>query len=165
MNQTEAVRVWEFEEIWQKGSAVLRMSGKHFRGEYGVWLELAGALPGKEKIIPKAGGRKYDWEGKLVFRLSSDDLGKIGWGLEQPKKGSLVSLLHEYHEKRKQLDITMDGPARFFVSGQEGASGEEEGKKISVLLDGGGFWKLRQCVRIGYEGVIWLQNEFEERKR
>ncbi|TAK07222.1 MAG: hypothetical protein EPO39_07010 [Candidatus Manganitrophaceae bacterium] len=59
----------------------------------------------------------------------------------------------------------MDGPARFFVSGQEGASGKDEGKKISVLLDGGGLWKLRQCVRIGYEGVIWLQNEFRRAEK
>jgi hypothetical protein len=161
MNQTEAVRVWEFEEHWQRGSAALRMSGKYFRGEYGVWLELAGALPGKEQIIPKAGGRKYDWEKKLVFRLSSEDLGRIGWGLAAERIACLVAAC----VSKNELEITIDGPARFFVSGQEGASGKEEGKKISVLLDGDGFWKLRQCVRIGYEGVIWLQNEFEERKR
>src|SRR5579863_1338197 len=138
-----------FEETWFRSSGVLRLGGKLYRGEWGVWLEMAQALPGQERVIPKEGGRKYDWQGrKLAYRLSGEDLGKIGFALEHLQPGELVALVHRYQGKQKTLQMVMASNGVLFVNGQG------EGFKVSVPLDGEGIWRLRRCIAIAYEETI-----------
>lgn len=152
---------YRFEEIWSKGSSALRLSAKMHRGEWGVWLEVCRAMKGMERKIPSKGERKYNWEGKLVFRLSEKDLSQIGSRLEIPQKGILVDLFHHFGEKKKQFQVTMDGPDRFFLKAQETAvssiSKEIKGDRtesIVVLLDGADLWGFKECIKIAYRGLI-----------
>jgi hypothetical protein len=162
---------YQFEEIWLKGSAAMRLSAKRHRGEWGVWLELCRATEGMEKIIPTKGAQKYEWSDKLVFKLSGKDLSRIGCRLEAPQKGILVELFHYYGEKKKQLQIAMDAPERFFIKAQEtpGPAAAapskvvEIGRVVSVLLDQSDIWALKVCISLGYRGMIChTKNGFEE---
>lgn len=150
----------EFEEVWFRGSGALRLGAKVYRGEWGVWLEMARALPGKERIIPKEGGHKYDWKHKLVWRLSREDLGKLGWALEAPKQGKLVELIHQYQGRQKQLSIVPADNGVFFFNGRQNLSGDKT--EISVPLGGDGIWKFRQCIRLAYEKAICQEKGYAE---
>lgn len=151
-----------FEEVWFKGSGALRLGAKVYRDEWGVWLEMARALAGSERIIPKEGGHKYDWERKLAYRLSREDLGKLGWALEAPKPGNLIELIHQYQGKRKLLSIVLADNGVFFFNGQQSLSGEKAEIRISVPLAGDGIWRFRQCIRLAYEEAICRENEYAE---
>ena len=168
------METYTFEEIWSKGSSALRLSAKRHRGEWGVWLEVCRAMKGMEKKIPHKGERKYSWEEKLVFRLSEKDLSQIGSRLEAPQKGILVDLFHHYGEKNKQLQITMDGPDRYFLKAQEVAvasvskadTQRDFNKGVVVLFDGADLWGFRECVKMAYRGSICSkQNGSEEPRR
>ena len=149
-----------FEEVWFRGAGALRFGAKVYRNEWSVWLEMAGALPGKERFIPKEGGHKYDWqEHKIAYRLSREDLGKLGWALDTPRPGKLLELIHQYQGRLKQLSIVLADNGVFFFNGRQSLSGGKEDIFISVPLEGDGIWKLRQCIRLAYEEAICLQEK------
>lgn len=149
-----------FEEVWFRGAGALRFGAKIYRNEYSIWLEMAGALPGKERAIPKEGEHKYDWqERKLVWRLSREDLGKFGWALEAPRPGKILELIHQYQGRQKQFSIVSADNGVFFFNGRQRHSGGTADILISVPLGGDGIWKLRQCIRLAYEEAICLQEK------
>lgn len=148
-----------FEETWYRGSGALRLGAKVYHGEWAVWLEMARSLPGKEKGIPREGGHKYAWEHKVVFRLSREDLGKIGWALEsaagkpetgKPASGEILALIHQYQGRQKRLQIILAANGVLFINAQE------SGRKVEVPvpLAEDGIWKLRQCIRLAYEEAV-----------
>ena len=78
-----------------KGSAALRLQllpaapkeeGSDFAAEGCIMLEMANAKEGKS--------RTYDWENKIIFKLSSKDVGDILAFLKKGAKGD-VSLIHD----------------------------------------------------------------------
>lgn len=147
-----------FEEVWFRGSGALRLGAKIYRDEWSVWLEMAGALPGKERFIPGEGGHKYDWENrKIAYRLSREDLGKLGWALEAPRPGKILELTHQYLGKQKQLQIALADNGAFFFNGRQSRPGGKAEIEISVPMGGDGVWKMRQCIRLAYEESVCLQ--------
>ncbi len=138
------------------------MGAKVYHDEWSVWLEMARAFAGTERIIPKEGGHKYDWNHKLAYRLSREDLGKLGWALEAPKPGNLVELIHQYQGRRKQLSVVLAENGVFFFNGQQSLLGKKEEFQVSVPLGGDGIWKFRQCIRLAYEEAVCQENEYAE---
>jgi hypothetical protein len=139
-----------FEEIWYRGGAALRMGAKSSRDQWGVWLELAGAIPGDEHVIPPAGGQKYDWAHKLAFRLSRLDLGKLGWALQRGEAGELVTLIHRYQGRSKRLQLVRAANGVVFVNGDAGAAES----RIALPLDGEGAWRFAECLRLAYHAAL-----------
>lgn len=113
MHPLQPTRIVEFEELWLRGSAAMRLSGKHYGGEYGVWLELASALAGKEKTIPEVGGRKYDWSGKICLKLTRYDLSKIGWAVEHSSRNHWSPFAISIKERKKCSISQWMGQAAF----------------------------------------------------
>jgi len=167
------MELYSFEETWQKGSGALRLSAKRHRGQWGVWLEICRAMKGLEKRIPHKGERKYNWEEKLVFRLSEKDLCQIGSRLEGPQKGLLVDLFHHYGEKNKQFQIVMDGPDRFFMKAQEieahsfsKANAQQDFPKgMVLLLNEADLWGFKECIKLAYRGSICSKENGSEEPR
>lgn len=139
-----------FEEIWYRGGSALRLGAKASRDQWGVWLELAGALPGHEHAIPAAGGQKYDWAHKLAFRLSRLDLGKLGWALQRAEAGELVTLVHRYQGRSKRLQLVRAANGVVFVNGE----GSGTAPRIAVPLDGEGAWRFGECLRVAYHAAL-----------
>lgn len=160
-----------FEEQWFRGSAALRLGGKVYRGSWGVWMEMAATLPGREKTIPAAGGLKYDWENrKIAFRLSAEDLGKLGWALSSRSLGSPLTLRHRYQQRQKTLQLVFDEKGTLFLNAREEpispSAKEREKKAVSVPLSGDGLWKLRECIALAYrETICHAASEHEAQTR
>lgn len=160
-----------FEEHWFLGSAALRLGGKFYRGAWGVWMEMAGALPGREKTIPAAGGSKYDWENrKIAFRLSAEDLGKLGWALSSRGPGSPLTLRHRYQQRQKTLQLVFNEIGTLFLNAREEpiSPSAKEGKRkaVSVPLSADGLWKLNQCIALAYrETICHAASEHEAQTR
>lgn len=134
-----------FEEVWYRGAGALRLGGKCYQGEWGVWLELARARPGLEAVIPVEGSSKYEWAQKLAFRLSRQDLGKLGWALEQCQPGELLALVHRFRGVLKRLQVVRAANGAVFLNAQS------EARSAAVALDGEGIWRLRRCLALAYQ--------------
>lgn len=149
-----------FEEHWFRGSAALRLGGKFYRGEWGVWLEIAGILRGLKNAVPIAGKARYDWNGKIALHLSADDLGKLGWALSSGRKGSILTLHHRFHQKKKMLQLVIDEKGTLFLNAHEesinpsGRTGEKMSRALSVPLSEDGIWKFKQCIALAYQETV-----------
>lgn len=148
-----------FEEIWHRGAAALRLSTKVYRGEWGAWLEMAKALPGRGRGIPSKGGSKYDWEHKFALRLSRDDLAKLAWAFEQRDVGDLISLVHHYQGTKKFLKIVLAQNGSYFLNGSKNAV------TVSVPIEKEGIWKMRTCLNLAYEEALWNESAYEKQQR
>src|SRR5581483_3971993 len=139
-----------FEEHWYRGSAALRLGGKDYRGQWGVWLEIAGVLPELKNTLPIAGKPRYDWSHKFALHLSADDLGKLGWTLSSGRSGSLLTLYHRFRQKKKTLHLVLDEKGTLFLNAHEeslapdGRPGEKSNRSLSVPLSDDGIWKFKQ---------------------
>lgn len=143
----------EFEENWYRGTGAFRIGGKVYCEEWGVWLEIAKTFIGMEKIIPRNGKSKYDWNNKLVFRLSRDDLGKLGVAFNRTRDGVLLNLVHRYRKRSKTIKVTLkDGI--YFINGYGGSL------QISIPMEPDAVWKLRICLKLAYEASLCNENGF-----
>ncbi len=148
----------EFEENWYRGSGALRIGMKVYQEEWSVWLEMAKTFPGMEKTLPRSGKSKYDWENKLVFRLSRDDLGKLGVAFNHTQGGELLNLVHRYRSRSKTIKVILANNGNYFINGYRGSLG------ISIPLEADAVWKLRICLKLAYEESLCNENVFEKQR-
>ncbi len=144
----------EFEETWYRGTGALRLGGKIYRGEWGVWLEMANTLSHMEKTIPENGRSKYDWNNKLAFRLSRDDLGKLGAAFERKQTGELLNLIHRHRQTNKTIKVVLASNGNYFMNGFGGSL------RTSIPLEPDAVWKLRICLKLAYEESVCNENVF-----
>jgi hypothetical protein len=66
---------FKFELPLLKPTGAFRLSGRSdIEKGFLVFLDIARALPGMVRVIPKAGGQKFDWTKKITFHLDLEDL-------------------------------------------------------------------------------------------
>ncbi len=85
-------------------------------------------------ITSAKGKNVYDWENKITFALSVNDLGKILYGLRTAREGSEISLMHDPGAKsesagkvRKHINFTSpSGPSAGFMLNVTQVTGKEK---------------------------------------
>ena len=76
--------------------------------EWIVFLEIARTLPGMVREIPKKkGGKKYDWEKKIIFRLDLEELAGLSYFLTHFASMESPHTIYHQSPDRKSKTITI----------------------------------------------------------
>ena len=140
-----------FELPFYQPTGAFRVSGRRDKeNQFLVFIEVARALPGMVKIIPKEGGRKFDWDHKVTFHLDLGDISNLSFYLSD----AAPPLPFTFHRKtldhkEKKLEIIPGESGRRIIKVTH------EPKEILLTLNAPDIFLLTKGLISLIEEMIW----------
>jgi len=142
---------FRFELPLLKPTGAFRLTGRSDAEKgFVVFLDIARALPGMVRVIPHAGGQKYDWTKKITFHLDLEDLAQWSVFLLDPAPSQpFVFYRKGFDQKEKKMTLIKRGNQQYVV---KTSFGKEE---IVLTLLPSDVFLLIQGMKSLIEEMVW----------
>ncbi|MFI5305644.1 MAG: hypothetical protein ACHQYP_12725 [Nitrospiria bacterium] len=142
---------FRFELPLFKPTGAVRLSGRpDIEKGFLVFLDVARALPGMVRVIPRAGGQKFDWTKKITFHLDLEDLAQWSIFLLDPAPSQpFVFYRKGLDQKEKKMTFIKREKQQYVV---KTTFGKEE---IVLTLLPSDIFLLTQGMKSLIEEMVW----------
>lgn len=140
-----------FELPFYQPTGALRVSGRRDKEDnFLVFLEVARTLPGMVKMIPKEGGRKYDWDHKVTFHLDLIDISNLSFYLSDAAPPlPFIFYRNTLDRREKKLEIILGENGRRILKVVQ------DQREILLTLNASDIFLLTQGLMSLIEEMIW----------